>query len=295
MESKIKEILNYLPNIKVIAPTGAKIALPENCVGVEISKTPPISTAKLRKPEQKPTKPSSPKSARKRKRKQKKKEDSGEKTKKMRPTHFISLRVTSSEIHKKVAAIQEKFFDSSISEKNLSSFKRSLIPLDQLHVSLNIIGVKKEQEAEFKDCIQTLQAKFKNAWQRPLSCEFSALNHFNSGVLYIPIINKEATSTLAQIFDDIESECTKRGIYCDSSPFVPHLTILKASRIRRMNKTMRKYFKAIFKGKMETFDKTQNFGMESVTYLDICGMKKGADGTYYHVDNSIPFFGNTES
>ena len=53
MESKIKEILNYLANIKVIAPKGAKIALPENCVGVE------ISTGKLRKPEQKPTKPSS--------------------------------------------------------------------------------------------------------------------------------------------------------------------------------------------------------------------------------------------
>ncbi|XP_063797722.1 leukocyte receptor cluster member 9 [Pseudophryne corroboree] len=192
-------------------------------------------------------------------------------TKKLRPTHFIAVRVSSEEVRHSVKEIQ------SVLQKHNPAMTEYCTPVPELHLSLCLLHLESSDDMEIA---HTVLQEVKNEVQRILPpsviLSFAGLRDFHSRVLYLeplPIPGLPSfVRTLSQSFR------SKGLIVIDppqSNSF--HLTVAKVPRnVASKNTSL------LFLPELYNNIQVEHFGAQPVDSLSFCyaGSSRRTDGFY---------------
>lgn len=211
-------------------------------------------------------------------------DDNTKPPKKPRPNYFIAVRVSNPAIHSAFKVIQ----DSIIGKEPL--LKQALIPLSTLHITLLVMHLEKEQLTTAVDVLQSCQSELKKVVnnQNNLTMTFQGLGHFKNEVVFGKMNNESEVAMLQQLALVIKNgfNSSELGVvFDDSSPLIPHLTLMKLSRIpvKKKKKKLRKIPPDTYSSWIDC-----ELGTECFSNVLLCSMndKKEDDG-FYHSLGSV--------
>ena len=190
--------------------------------------------------------------------------------KKVRPTHFLALRITNPAVQAAVAAVQRDILDME------PGYAESIIPPGRLHMTLCCLGLDTEQDVlSATHKLQQLKPTFA-AWQpHEMEIELEDVGHFYHNCLYAKV---KPHSTFMEYVHFVRKEVQQCGLECrDVFDFVPHMTILKLMR-QQFQENRTRYFDA----RIYTSYAGTKFGSHCVDNIYLCSMSgsKQEDGFY---------------
>lgn len=189
---------------------------------------------------------------------------------KMRPNHFLALRITSDEVKNVIEGIQDSIIEHE------PTYEQCCIPLNALHLTLCTVGLDThEQVAHACQVLKKIQGELKDMINKDSKIVFKGMQNFFNRVLY-------AKCECPQEFFDMVAHlrlCLKEeGIDIrDNHEFVPHMTIMKITRtVARA--TGKKYIAPWLYSNSQDID----FGSQIVDNIFLCemGISRQGDGFY---------------
>ncbi|KAI1897469.1 hypothetical protein AGOR_G00083600 [Albula goreensis] len=212
-------------------------------------------------------------------------EEDGDKKKKKkpRPNYFVSIPITNPKIRGGIQAVQNLVIQKD------HRYSRALVPVGSLHITLLVTYLSNEEEvstamsvvAQMKHILPSLLQG------RELALPFSGIGNFRNEVVFAELTDGEHVSMLTEIAEAVRKAFEEKGVSSgDSKAFKPHLTFMKLSRAPKLrSQGIKKIDPELYKSFAE-----HNFGLETVSRLDLCSMlkKKSPDG-YYHCETSVTF------
>ncbi|GMH35241.1 hypothetical protein BSKO_03109 [Bryopsis sp. KO-2023] len=171
-----------------------------------------------------------------------------DKSKTLRPTHFLSLQVSQSEqvtesikkIHQSMVAkypgLQPALVDPASAHLTLMVMH---LDTDNMHYRSPLIedGVQFLEEA-----IPTLEAE---SLLGPLNLSLKGLSNFNDRVLYLDVEPGKDLDRVASMAKTLSEHFAVRGVPNSGESFVSHITVAKLSKIKRNRRNKRKKAKVV--------------------------------------------------
>ena len=195
---------------------------------------------------------------------------------KLRPNHFLAVRVQDEHVIKAVEEVQDFILDHE------PLYNACVIPPKALHVTLCTVGLDTpEQVANAVSALQDMKSELSNMLpQEPLT--FQGVSHFYNRVIYSKI------AVPKQFLDFVEhlKTCLRQaGVDIrDGFEFVPHMTLMKTTRAVSRQKGTKYIDPWLYQGYTDMY-----FGTQKLQSVDLCSMTadRDEDGFYIsvkHVD-----------
>ena len=143
---------------------------------------------------------------------------------KLRPNHFIALRITDEEIRNAAEEIQKQVV------ANEQKLKDCKIPKGALHLTLCTIGLETpEQVQNAVECLQEALPELASIVPKDKKLTFKGVETFFNRVIYGRVIH--CPQEFYDLVDHLKTCLANKGIDVrDYHEFVPHMTIMKVSR-----------------------------------------------------------------
>lgn len=188
----------------------------------------------------------------------------------MRPNHFLALRITNDDIKKVVEGIQDSILDHE------PMYAECCIPLNALHITLCTVGLDTpEQVAHACDVLKKIQPELSEMVPSGTTVIFKGMENFFNRVLYAKCV---CPTEFTNMVDHLKLCLKQEGIDIrDNHDFVPHMTIMKVTRpVARA--TGKKYIAPWLYSNSQNID----FGTQVLDNIHLCsmGIDRQADGFY---------------
>ncbi|ELU05340.1 hypothetical protein CAPTEDRAFT_103131 [Capitella teleta] len=198
--------------------------------------------------------------------------------KKLRPTHFLALRITNPAIRDMVSEVQSDILDK------ISDYADGIIPCERLHITLCCLGLDTEEAVmRAADKLESLKAEL-SAWQpQEIEINIEDVDNFHNNCLYAKVTQNQ---NFLDFGNFLRTKVYDMGIDCrDVFDFVPHMTLLKLPR-QKFKENHTRYFDA----RMYTSYLGKKFGTQTVDNIHLCSMSdsRSPDG-FYECATSIHF------
>ncbi|KAM3921277.1 leukocyte receptor cluster member 9 [Leptodactylus fuscus] len=191
--------------------------------------------------------------------------------KKIRPTHFIAVHVSSEDVRHSVKEVQNTL------QKQNPDMSEFFIPLKELHLTLCLLHLESPEDIEVAyTVLQELRSEIQRILPPSLILSFEGLKDFHSRVLYmepapVPAL-KSFVSTLNQSF-------RSKGLKIIDPPQANsfHLTVAKIPRnVASRNPTL------LFRPDVYSTIPLTHFGAQPIDRLSFCyaGSTRRTDGFY---------------
>lgn len=209
-----------------------------------------------------------------------KEENFKKKNTKNRPNFFLSIRVNCKKIHKKVLEIH-----NHIQNKN-KILKHSFVSVPTLHLTLFVMNLKDSNEKQTAiDALNLSTGEIFSILQKYDNriIQFKGLDTFGGQVVYIDaeddLSDNNAIKFVEELVEALKSSFQELNIDIKHEKFVPHVTIMKTGKCRKVFK--KSGIKRIPEKHYEKY-KQVKFGSQEVTCIELCSMndKKDSDGYY---------------
>ena len=251
-----------------------------------------------------------PKTEGRREEEQKKKKRKKRKRKrKKKANFFISWRVSSPEIHSGVKSIEKAIIDHT------KGLKGAEIPPDDLHMSLMVMRLEGDEEInQAKEALENCRSGIwsileKEYGERMAKCEedtgrqgnvsetasvvsseklsapkveltFKGLGTFGKNKVLFAKLASEHETLLKSVAKVVRESFASKGIFSLAKhDFIPHLTIMKTSRLKFKGRVIPKESYSDFHD--------QEFGKESMTQLQLCSMTHSKEEGFYKVFGTL--------
>ena len=206
-----------------------------------------------------------------------------EKPKKPVPNYFISIQFSDPEIYSSL-----KEMHKSVMKKN-GNYSLAVVPLHSLHMTLAVMRLDNEEDmahakSALNRCGNELRPKYRH---KLLELPLQGLGNFRHSVVFAKVHPGEHVAKLEEIADVVQNKFCEEGLV-DRHDFIPHVTVLKLSRVgKKLTKKtgLKKIYPDIYEEFVDTY-----FGTQEVRSLQLCSMLKAKDiSGYYHVEHKIDF------
>ncbi|KAM5132307.1 leukocyte receptor cluster member 9-like [Mantella aurantiaca] len=147
-----------------------------------------------------------------------------ESTKKVRPTHFIAVRISSEEVRSSVKEVQDVLI------KQNTQIAEFLTPLPELHLTLCLLHLASSDDIEIAHTVlQEIKSEIQRILPPSLILSFDGLKDFHSRVLYLSPVLVPGLSSFA---DTLNQRFRSKGLIVINPPTSNsfHVTIAKVSR-----------------------------------------------------------------
>jgi len=202
-----------------------------------------------------------------------------------RPTHFLACRVYSSDIKRKVDAIQANILNIN------KDYKPSFVETRYLYSTLAVLSLKDEEEKEKAiKAIELSLQKVGDAYKKS-SCkfvEFESLGTFKDQFLFMKMKETEGLELLQCIISNLRENMIEHDVLVRQESFSPHATIAK---LRNRYSLKKKGIKKI-PGSMYADQKNDYFGKEEITEILLCSLADKKEGEFHNVIASIDLRNN---
>lgn len=143
---------------------------------------------------------------------------------KLRPNHFIALRITDEQIRETAEGIQKQVIDN---EPRLANCK---IPKGAMHLTLCTIGLETPEQIENAvQCLEEAISEIKDIIPKEKLLTFKGVETFFNRVIYGRVI--DCPKEFYDLVEHLKTCLAAKGIDVrDYHEFVPHMTIMKVSR-----------------------------------------------------------------
>lgn len=190
---------------------------------------------------------------------------------KLRPNHFIALRITDENIQTTAEEIQKQVVD------NESKLKDCRIPRGAMHITLCTMGLETPEQIENAvQCLEEAQSEIASIVPKDKKLTFKGVETFFNRVIYGRVI--DCPPELFELVEHLKICLASKGIEIrDYHEFVPHMTIMKVSRpVAKL--TGNNY---IAPWLYSSFNNTE-LGSQEVDNLHLCAMvdERQEDGFY---------------
>ncbi|XP_045166063.2 leukocyte receptor cluster member 9-like [Mercenaria mercenaria] len=190
---------------------------------------------------------------------------------KLRPNHFIALRITDESIRNTAEEIQKQVIE------NEPKLKDCKIPRGAMHLTLCTMGLETSEQVENAvKCLQEALPEFTSIVSKDKKLTFKGVETFFNRVIYGRVI--DCPPEFYELVDHLKTCLAAKGIDVrDYHEFVPHVTIMKVSRpVAKM--TGNSY---IAPWLYSSFNDTV-LGSQAVDNLHLCAMvdERQEDGFY---------------
>lgn len=197
----------------------------------------------------------------------------------MRPTHFLALPLPCPSLHSAMARCQAA---CAAAEPALS---RCAVPPEKAHFTFFVFAAPTPQHVEaaamaLDACRPLVASRFPAA---PPRVTLSGLDAFGQRVLYAKAAPSADLAQLAELFEEVAAEFSRRGVLAEAAAWTPHLTLLKQSAAGRgagrPPKTARRAWEALA---------AEELGTHPIRELSLCAMGGVGEGGFYPVVSSLP-------
>ncbi|CAH1782947.1 unnamed protein product [Owenia fusiformis] len=189
---------------------------------------------------------------------------------KLRPNHFLALRITDEEIRKNILDVQDAILDVE------DRYAECVIPAGALHVTLCVLGLDTpDQVGHAVDFLHHYHEEIKTMVAKDLSLTFKGVGTFFDRVLYAEPIPNQG---LINIVEYLKTLCKENGIDVrDNHDFVPHLTIMKVTRPVSRELGTKEIDPQLYSGMHDI-----EFGEQKFDTIHLCSMaeQRQEDGFY---------------
>ena len=193
-----------------------------------------------------------------------------------RPTHFVSIRISSKDLVSQLAAVQEAILESARSQEHRMLMQKTRINARDFHVTLLVFGIDGGSDQRALDAAREALSR-SVANMGPFVMEVGDLGTFSKGTVLYASVKSRALQNLAK---NVEREFE----HLLNSPFTfaPHVTLFKASKLKNGKKRRAKVKYSIPKSLGGIV-----FGRQEVGVVEISSMlAKGPDGYYLSVGSA---------
>ncbi|CAG2199142.1 unnamed protein product [Mytilus edulis] len=189
---------------------------------------------------------------------------------KLRPNHFLALRITNNEVRKVVEGIQDVILEHE------PQYEECCIPLNSLHITLCTLGLDTtEQVAHACQVLQKIKSELQGMIRKDKTILFKGMENFFNRVLYAKC---ECPQEFLDMVEHLKLCLKQEGIEIrDNHEFVPHMTIMKITRtVARA--TGKKYIAPWLYSQSQNID----FGTQVIDNINLCemGISRESDGFY---------------
>lgn len=197
---------------------------------------------------------------------------------KMRPNHFLCVRITNPDILEGVAAMQDALLEAE------PHYAQCCIPPVSLHVTICTLGLDSlEQIASACQMLRDNKEQLRELGKAGIRLKIEKVDNFYKRVLYGKV---KHGSDFDEFVLAIKSMLSEAGVSIrDNYEYVPHMTIMKTSRpVSRLLHT-KDISPAIYEGFLD-----MDFGEQLIDGVHLCPMteERGSDG-FYNCLESVTF------
>jgi len=190
---------------------------------------------------------------------------------KLRPNHFIALRITDETLRENAVRIQKQ-----VTEKE-SRLRDCSIPSGAMHLTLATVGLETpEQIQNAIQCLKEAHSELIDIMPKNTKLRFKGVSTFFNRVIYARVV--DCPKEFYDLVEHLKTCLVSNGIDIrDYHEFVPHMTIMKVSRpVAKL--TGNNY---IAPWLYSSFNETE-LGSQSVDNIHLCAMVDGRqeDGFY---------------
>ncbi|XP_013404139.1 leukocyte receptor cluster member 9 [Lingula anatina] len=191
-------------------------------------------------------------------------------TDKLRPNHFIAVRITNPHIVETVANIQDAILEVE------PRYESCIVPPNALHLTLCVLRLDgKEAIAHAVETLKSIQSELKAIAAKGIKLHLEGTGVFYGRVLYAKVHHE---SVFTELLHHLQVCLSAEGLPIkDAHEFVPHVTIMKTTRpVSRQlgTKTINPYIQEHFKDTI--------FGNQCIESIHLCAMgdERREDGFY---------------
>ena len=189
---------------------------------------------------------------------------------KLRPNHFLALRITNKELRDKLEEVQMQVISN---EPDLADCK---IPRGALHMTLTTVGLETPEKIKnAASCLREIKGELCDIVPKSKPLKVKGVGNFFNRVLYAKV---EGIPELDELVEHLKMCLNEKGIDIrDYHEFVPHITLMKISRpTGRL--TGKKYISPWL---YSAFSEAE-FGEQPVDNIHLCAMTddRQPDGFY---------------
>ena len=188
----------------------------------------------------------------------------------IRPTHFLALRITNPEVIAKVKELHDCILEME------PDYNQCVIHTDRLHMTLACLGLDTEEDiARAVTVLKKYKEDARMADTPKIDVTFQNLEQFVNNTLYASAEPKE---TITEFVNNLKLAFWEAGVSIrDVFDFVPHMTILKLSMQFGREKKTRYLDPRLF----QAFGSSK-FGSQTVDNISLCTMSddRQPDGFY---------------
>ncbi|XP_040288792.1 leukocyte receptor cluster member 9 isoform X2 [Bufo bufo] len=194
-----------------------------------------------------------------------------EDTKKLRPTHFIAVRISSGDLRQSVKEVQ------NILQKHNPDMSQFCIPLPELHLTLCLLHLESPEDIDVAYIVlQELKSDIQRILPPSLILSFDGLKDFHSRVLYLkPAPIPGLASFVSRLNQSFRSKGLKIIDPPQSNTF--HMTVAKIPRnVASKNPNL------LFLPEVYSTVQLTHFGAQHIDCLSFCyaGSSRRTDGFY---------------
>ncbi|KAM4014921.1 leukocyte receptor cluster member 9 isoform 1-T2 [Anomaloglossus baeobatrachus] len=192
-------------------------------------------------------------------------------TKKLRPTHFIAMRISSEDVKSSVKEVQ------NVLQKHSADVAEFCIPLPELHLTLCLLHLESSEDIEVAyTVLEELKSDMQRLLPPSLILSFEGLKDFHSRVLYLePVPIPGFGSFVSRLNQSFRSKGLKIIDPPQANTF--HLTIAKMPRnVAIRNPSL------LFRPEVYRTVNLAHFGAQNIDCLSFCyaGSSRRTDGFY---------------
>ncbi|XP_076086469.1 A-kinase anchor protein 7-like [Mytilus galloprovincialis] len=193
------------------------------------------------------------------------------------PTHFVAIQITDPEIKSGVQEVQNYMCQA------YGNLRNAMVPIETLHLTLRLACLENDDIPRMMQALDQAATDVSKDNGADLILDVKDIGNFDNKVVYAKVQEDESLSRVARLSDILETCCQTYDVpQFDVSPFNPHISI---ARLSRLKSKQRKIVKTIEPSSYIHYMNTQ-FGTQLVTCLQLCSMKEEMDvDGYYHVSH----------
>ncbi|XP_068099024.1 leukocyte receptor cluster member 9 isoform X2 [Hyperolius riggenbachi] len=191
--------------------------------------------------------------------------------KKMRPTHFIAVRISSEEVRSSVKEVQDVLLNYN------ADMKEFFAPLQELHLTVCLLHLDTPDEIEIAhNVLQETKTEIQRILPPSLILSFNGLKDFHSRVLYLAPTSVPGLPSFA---NTLSQNFRSRGLVVIDPPTSNsfHVSIAKVPRnVASKNPSL------LFLPEVYNSVHTTHFGAQHIDHLSFCyaGNSRRTDGFY---------------
>ncbi|XP_014662570.1 PREDICTED: uncharacterized protein LOC106805482 [Priapulus caudatus] len=188
-----------------------------------------------------------------------------------KPNYFVAIQVSSKEVHDAVKQVQDKLREHD------AKLAAACIHPATLHLTMAVMNLAEDDLKRAHTAMESCSSELVSDQSIfPLLLDFHGIGHFGNSVIFAHVKDGDGLTRLSLVAGKVREHLERHGLRTEKKPFAAHLTILKMSKARHLQRS--KVDPSYYKEYEE-----MAFGNQQVESLQLLSMNKPKDtnGYYY--------------